>query len=179
MNSDNIEARFGSYGVEIITQAENTRLANLYSEHEGARICRTLAMTCFLASPPEELAAAHQKILGGSSMGATLRREGWRVVKSDAAFAQCVAGMEFARLSHNTVAPDATLAVQLYKLQAVSASQRHDYAIVVEAYHPQHIPPSDTAPTLEALCSRLQGEAKQALEALGDVLVARPNQSAP
>ncbi len=179
MNSDNIEARFGSYGVEIITQAGNRRLANLYSEHEGAKICRTLALTCFLESPPLELTAAHQKILGGSSLGATLRSEGWRVVKSDAAFAQCIAGSDFARLSHNTVAPGATLAVQLYKLQAVSESQRHDYAVVVEAYHPQHIPPSNAAPALEALCSRLQGEAKQALEALGDVLAARPEQSAP
>ena len=43
LNSDAIKATFGSYGVEVISQGESTRVANLYSLSGDAKICRTLA----------------------------------------------------------------------------------------------------------------------------------------
>ena len=68
MNSDAIKATFGSYGVEVISQSESTRVANLYSLSGDAKICRTLAVTEFVLPMDPALREAS---LSAGSMGKT------------------------------------------------------------------------------------------------------------
>ena len=81
LNSDAIKATFGSYGVEVISQSESTRVANLYSLSGDAKICRTLAVTEFVLPMDPALTEAHRLIRAGGSIGATLRSAGFTINK--------------------------------------------------------------------------------------------------
>ena len=81
LNSDAIKATFGSYGVEVISQSESTRVANLYSLSGDAKICRTLAVTEFVLPMDTTLTEAHRLIRAGGSIGATLRSAGFTINK--------------------------------------------------------------------------------------------------
>lgn len=142
MNSDQIRARFGSYGVEVLGQTSHERLANLYSQHGGLRICRTLALTHFLTIDAPELEACHNAIVAGASIGVTLRRAGWTMEKTNAVTATTLCGTGFSSLTAGTVQPGVTIAIKAYTLQISKASGSVDYATIAEAYHPQHVSPS-------------------------------------
>lgn len=166
MNSDQIRERFGSYGVELLAQEDNTRLANLYSVHDGTRVCRTLALTRFQLPVAGPLTDAHLAIRDGASIGATLRAAGWRVVKSDAAFATAAAGPQFARLAASTVTMGELLALQVYTLQVSDSEHWHPYAVIAEAYHPAHIPPYADVEDAAALLPTLPLAEQEAMGAL-------------
>lgn len=170
MNSDQIQARFGSYGVDVVAQSGRTRLASLYSLHGSNRICRTLALTRFFDPIPEVLKTAHTAIIAGGSIGATLRQTGWRVVKSDASFATAPAGPQFSTLCAGTLSKNAQIAIQIYTLQVSTNDQRHDYAVIAEAYHPEHIAPRTSTEDLPKLLDRLSGEQQAALTGLSSAL---------
>lgn len=157
LNSDQIKQKFGSYGVEVLAQTEAMRVANLYSEHDGERICRTLAVTRFSEPTPPALEKADKLIRAGESIGLTLRSQGWSIEKKVAAQCAIPPGSAFQALSGNAPVGDA-LSVRVYSLTATSGDMRADYAAIAEAYHPDHI-------TLEALgpCS---DDTRQALTPL-------------
>lgn len=170
LNSDQIQARFGSYGVSVLSQNETMRLANLYSAHDGVQICRTLAVTRFILPVHPALADSDQRIRTGHSIGATLRADGFRVIRSDALFTRSESGDGVAALTAGTVAVGTMLAVQLYSLSAVSANERLPYATIAEAYHPEHISPELSSATLEEAISQTMGERQLALRTLQQAL---------
>ena len=174
LNSDQITQRFGSYAVEVMSQSESLRLANLYSTHDGVKICRTLALTAFQLPVAEDLMEADAAIREGASIGATLRAAGWRVVKSDAAFAIATAGQQFAELSAGTVDVGSAVAVQVYSLQVSNGETRHPYAVIAEAYHPEHIPAGhdwqQAARPIEQVIESVPTTQKEALSALASAL---------
>jgi len=143
LNSDQIKQKFGSYGVEVLAQTEAMRVANLYSEHEGERVCRTLAVTRFSEPTPSPLERADRLIRAGESIGLTLRSQGWSIEKKVAAQCTIPPGSAFQALSGNAPIGGA-LSVRVYSLTAITGDLRADYAAIAEAYHPDHI-------TLQAL----------------------------
>jgi hypothetical protein len=170
LNSDQIQARFGSYGVSVLSQNETLRLANLYSAHNGTQICRTLAVTRFILPVHPALADSDQRIRAGHSIGATLRSDGFRVIRSDALFTQCRSGDRVAALTAGTVPVGTALAVQLYSLSAMSANEQLPYATIAEAYHPEHVVPELSVDTLEEAINQTTGERQLALETLQQAL---------
>ena len=44
LNSERIEARYGSYGIEVLESDTRIRESNLFSEHAGGRVTRTFAI---------------------------------------------------------------------------------------------------------------------------------------
>ena len=170
LNSDQITARFGSYGVEVLQQSATTRLANLYSEHANGRVCRTLALTQFVSPTPEALTEPDQRIRRGASIGATLRQDGWSVTKRQSVSVTTEAGLRFAELAQKTVAPNDIIEVRVYTLGVQRDTLAFDYAIIAEAYHPEHVAPSMEGSTVPALGSQLGEQQRQAVAALLEAL---------
>ena len=142
LNSDAIKATFGSYGVEVISQSESTRVANLYSLSGDAKICRTLAVTEFVLPMDTTLTEAHRLIRAGGSIGATLRSAGFTINKKLLVKTETAAGDEFASLTHGSVLVGAPLYTKVYALFAQQGGRQIPYAVIAEAYHPEHFPPA-------------------------------------
>ena len=163
LNSDAIKATFGSYGVEVISQSEYTRVANLYSVSGDAKICRTLAVTEFVLPMDPSLKVAHRLIRAGGSIGATLRSAGFNINKKRLIKTETAAGDEFVRLTHGSVLKGAPLYTKVYALFAQQGSRQIPYAVIAEAYHPEHFPPAHEEVSEEP---SLQQAADRALMAL-------------
>ena len=168
LNSDAIKATFGSYGVTILNQTESTRVANLYSGHSGREICRTLAVTEFVLPMDPKLSLEHEKIRSGGSIGATLRDAGFSINKKLLIKTETVAGPAFSHLSNQTVEPGTPLVTRVYALFAQTSDRAIPYAIIAEAYHPAHQPPTheevSDAPALTAAADRALSELRTALD---------------
>src|ERR1044072_7114553 len=77
LNSERIEAKFGSYGIEVLEQNALRRVSNLYSGSGGEKPCRSSAV---VPSPPqidEAVATEHAAVLAGGSLGAVFVAAGW------------------------------------------------------------------------------------------------------
>ena len=142
LNSDAIKATFGTYGVDVINQSESTRVANLYSLSDDAKICRTLAVTEFVLPTDPALTEAHRLIRAGGSIGATLRSAGFTINKKLLIKTETVAGDEFVSLTHGSVLLGAPLYTKVYALFAQQDNRQIPYAVIAEAYHPEHFPPA-------------------------------------
>ena len=81
LNSDVIRERFGSYGVEVLSQNDELRVANLFSGEGNSKVSRTLAVTMFVLPRDSRLDASDQVIRAGGSIGASLRKAGFVVDK--------------------------------------------------------------------------------------------------
>ena len=155
MNSDHIRLRFGSYGVEVITQNSQQRLANLYSDHVSGRVCRTLALTHFLLPLAAELEQSDALIRNGASIGATLRADDWQLSKSDLSLGYAHCGQHFERLTSGEVQRGTPIAVQVYALSAARNNARYAYAIIAEAFHPDHVVKESHSEAIDQLHERL------------------------
>jgi hypothetical protein len=137
LNSERIEERYGSYGVEVLESDRTTRVSNLYSEHAEQRICRTFAVVRFPANIPSSLAAEHAAILSGGSIGATFAARGWTVVKVHQYVGEIATTPRLAALMGGIDA--ARLAVHVYGLEVVKDGVRLEYATIAEVHHPDYL----------------------------------------
>ena len=168
LNSDAIKATFGSYGVEVISQSESTRVANLYSLSGNAKICRTLAVTEFVLPMDPALKEAHRVIRTGGSIGATLRSAGFTINKKLLIKTETAAGDEFVSLSHGSVLIGAPLYTKVYALFAQRGERQIPYAVIAEAYHPEHFPPAHEEFSEEPSLQQAADRALMALRATID-----------
>ena len=168
MNSDQIKAKFGNYHIQVLRQSKLTRVANLYTEHDKVKICRTLAVTRFSQPTAESLLLVDEIIRQGNSIGTTFIRQGFTVTKALAAEAVTYAGRKFEELCCSSIDSRALIYVGLYQLN-VSASdgQKQPYATIAEAHHPEYISPSEGLPFACSLeWGKNQAEERVALSAL-------------
>ena len=168
LNSDAIKATFGSYGVEVISQSESTRVANLYSLSGDAKICRTLAVTEFVLPMDPALTEPHRLIRAGGSIGATLRSAGFTINKKLLIKTETAAGHEFVSLTHGSVLVGAPLYTKVYALFAQRGGLQIPYAVIAEAYHPEHFPPAHEEFSEEPSLQQAADRALMALRATID-----------
>ena len=168
LNSDAIKATFGSYGVEVISQSDSTRVANLYSLSGDAKICRTLAVTEFVFPMDPALLEAHRLIRAGDSIGATLRSAGFNINKQLLIKTETAAGDEFVSLTHGSVLVGAPLYTKVYALFAQQGGRQIPYAVIAEAYHPEHFPPAQEEFSEEPSLQQAADRALMALRATID-----------
>jgi hypothetical protein len=168
VNSERIKARFGSYHVQVLHQDAATRLASLCSRHDGADICRTLAVTRFASPTSAILAEADALIRQGDSIGSTLAQAGQHLSREIIAEASVPCGDAFIALTRQTVKRGDLLSVRLYRLDSGSDPEAlMPYATIAEAHHPEHVPVSDQAVLVTELGRGDWGaDAELALEAL-------------
>jgi hypothetical protein len=137
LNSERIERRYGSYGVEVLESDTTTRVSNLYSEHGATRVCRTFAVVRYPPSIDSRLGAERAAILAGGSIGATFAARGWTVVKTHRYAGEIATTPRLAALMGGIDA--ARLAVHVYTLEVGKDGVRIDYATIAEVHHPDYL----------------------------------------
>ncbi len=139
LNSERIERACGSYGIELL-ETGPIRVSNLYSQENGRRVCRSLAIVLFSHSIPEELMMPYQEIRRGSSLGSTLKKAGWTVDKRHQFFGETAAGNRFRELANLEGHPEDTkYAIHIYTLWAVKGNTRHPFSTIAEIHHPKYL----------------------------------------
>ncbi len=143
LNSERIAAKFGSYGIEVLSQNDGLRVSNLFSIDPGARTCRTYALVRYPSQIDPTLAAPHAAILAGGSIGAVFAAQGWEVRKTHLHYAEIEASPRLANLMH--IEPGTRLAEHLYVLDVAKDGQVLEYAALVEIHHPDYLGIADLA----------------------------------
>jgi len=140
LNSERIERRFGSYGIDVLASEAGLRRSNLFSYDGDTATCRTYAVVQFAEHLDDRYDDAHTRVLAGKSIGATFKESGWGIQKNTLYIgsirlpqSQTQVG-ELMRLSG---AHD--LALHVYQLLLVRDDQELEYATILEAHHPEYM----------------------------------------
>ena len=140
LNSERIERRFGSYGIEVLASEAGLRRSGLFSLDGDTATCRTYAVVEFVERPDERYDAAHSKVLAGNSIGETFREDGWGIQKSTLFIGDVRLpdrNTEIGRLMRLTGAHD--LALHVYQLVLVREDVALEYATIMEVHHPEYL----------------------------------------
>lgn len=159
LNSERIEIAFGSYGIEVLENTATARVSNLFSGAAEGRVCRTFAIVRYATSMAPQIAAEHEAIVRGGSIGAVFTASGWRVVKTHLHFGTLTAGRRPAELMR--IAEGRALAAHVYVLEVEKDGRRFPYATLAELHHPDYLVVGD----LERLYGRADASGRESLVA--------------
>ncbi len=140
LNSERIEQRFGSYGIEVLEQDSSVRRSSLFSAENGIRICRTYAVVKFTDPAIAKLGAAHTAVLAGQSIGTTFKAAGWEIKKATIHVGELQIGdprHAVGKLMHLNGPAD--LGLHAYQLMLEQDSQSVHYATIIESHHPSYL----------------------------------------
>lgn len=154
LNSERIEDRFGSFGIDVLPSPDGIRRSNLYSVHDGERICRTYAVVRLHDSAATTgdtaLSRARRAIDAGASLGATLEDAGFQVIKRTRYVGSLPQLHPEPRwLGWMRTGTSAGLAVHIYELYVKKDAELSDIASVIEVHHPEYLVPGDLAQLYE------------------------------
>lgn len=143
LTSDRIKEKFGSFGVEVVLQDEQSgiRLSNLYSDDNNKKITRTLALVTFDLAMDPRLKKAHLAILKGGSIGSTLMQHGFKVQK-DIIYKGEVDRLP-ARVRVMMKTDQEKAAALMYHLIAKIGNSAIFYCTITEIYSPQFLTKSE------------------------------------
>lgn len=140
LNSERIAERFGSYGIDVLSQGDGVRRSSLYSLAGDARICRTYAVVIFLNPQADAVAEAHADILAGQSIGETFKSDQWQINKHTEYLGDLdldASQSEIGALMH--LSGELSLAMHVYRLVLEKNTQAVEYARIVEVHHPEYL----------------------------------------
>ena len=143
LNSERIEQKFGSYGIDVLESGAEFRVSNLFSTTNGERTTRTFAVVRYPDQVDPAFASEHAEIVKGGSIGAIFAKHGWTVRKSHLEFGEIAASPRLATLMR--IAPGTALAEHVYVLDIVKGDMRFQYAALVEIHHPDYLRRQDLA----------------------------------
>jgi len=144
LNSERIEKRFGSYGIEVLASEAGMRRSSLFSFDGDTATCRTYAVVQFVEQLDERYNDAHSKVLAGDSIGATFKEDGWDVGKKTiyvGAVRLPERRTSVGDLMTLTGAHD--IALHVYQLVLTREEIELEYATILEAHHPEYLSPGD------------------------------------
>src|SRR5690606_27657086 len=101
-------------GIDVLQSDGRYRVSNLYSVHDGARVCRTFAVVLYPERVDAVLAAEHEEIVAGGSIGAVFTGNGWAVTKRHLHFGELRSTPKVASLMR--ASEEEPLAVHVYVL---------------------------------------------------------------
>lgn len=140
LNSERIEERFGSYGIEVLSHSAGVRRSSLYSIDAEQKICRTYAVVQFEDESTPRVAEAHANVLAGQSIGATFKSSGWKIKKITlhvGRFPSVLPSHPIGALMQLGGATD--LGIHAYQLNLEKDSQSINYATIIETHHPDYL----------------------------------------
>jgi len=144
LNSERIERRFGSYGIDDLASEAGLRRSSLCSFDGDTATCRTYAIVHFEEHLDERYNAEHSKILAGDSIGATFKESGWNIRKNTL-FVGTIRlpdkHTEIGALMNLSGAHD--LALHVYQLVLVRQDSALEYATILETHHPEYLSEAD------------------------------------
>ena len=142
LNSERIQANFGTFAIEVLEEDRNVRVSNLYSfPRAGDRTCRTFAVVQYAPSVDPAIRAEHAAIAAGNPIGATFAASGWEVRKRHLSYAERPATAKLAALMRISV--DTPLAEHVYALDVVKGGRTIEYATIAEVHHPSYLRVAD------------------------------------
>lgn len=144
LNSERIEQRFGSYGIDVLASEAGLRRSSLYSRDGDTRTCRTYAIVQFADQLDERYQPEHSKVLEGKSIGAIFRENGWDILKKSLHIGRVrlpdsptqVRSLMRLSGSHD-------LALHVYQLLLARNARETEYATILEAHHPEYLSEED------------------------------------
>lgn len=140
MNSERIEHRFGSYGVEVIERGPTRRVSSLYSLDGTRKVCRTYATVEFAAPVRREFAREHERVLSGESIGSVFKDAGWHVRKRHVRLGETTLTGDhgaIAGLMH--LGLPCTVALHAYVFEIARDGESFAYATITELHHPEYL----------------------------------------
>jgi hypothetical protein len=150
LNSERIEHRFGSYGIEVLASEAGLRRSGLLSYDGDTATCRTYAVVQFSDQLDERYDDAHSRVLAGDSIGATFKEDGWDIRKHTLYIGTVRlpdTPTEVGRLMRLTGAHD--LALHVYELVIARDDIEFEYAVIMEAHHPEYLVEKDLLETFD------------------------------
>ncbi|MDH3616972.1 MAG: hypothetical protein OEQ90_10940 [Gammaproteobacteria bacterium] len=144
LNSERIEHRFGSYGIEVLASEAGLRRSSLYSLDGDIPTCRTYAVVRFVDQLDDHYREEHTKVLAGNSIGAIFRSHGWDVHKQTIYIGNLAlrpGSTSIGDLMH--ISGPRELAMHVYQLLLVRNEQSFEYATIVEIHHPDYLSEND------------------------------------
>ena len=175
LNSDRIEAKYGSYDITVLDQNRRWRVSSLASRHDGRQVTRTLALVRFERPGSKPLAHEDRRIRAGESIGTTFRESGWRISKPTIFLDNVTIGTEAPALAQlMAVELPVTLAVHAYRFNVRKTPERYTYATIVELHHPDYLSVADLAKIHDFEPGSGSADAQKLLAGLGAVLASLP-----
>ena len=150
LNSERIEQRFGSYGIEVLASEAGLRRSSLVSYDGDVATCRTYAVVEFAERLDERYHEAHSRVLAGGSIGATFKEDGWDIRKHTiyiGTVSMPSTGTEIGQLMR--LESPTGLALHVYQLVLVRQDMELEYATIMEAHHPEYLVESELRDVLE------------------------------
>lgn len=144
LNSERIEERFGSYGIEVLSNRPGLRRSALFSGENKDKTCRTYAVVRFVDTPDTRLDSEHEQILAGDSIGARFKADGWTIRKETlylGATDRCPRGSEIAAVMR--IDNPCEIAMHVYRLLLQKDDAEFDYATISEFHHPDYLDLAD------------------------------------
>ncbi len=140
LNSERIERRFGTYGIDVLASEAGLRRSSLYSLEGGERVCRTYAVVRFIDEPDTSFGAEHAKVLAGNSLGEVFKANGWKIHKQTLHIGSvAIADSNTDILQRMQLAAPQTLALHIYQLLLARGDRIFEYATIIEAHHPDYL----------------------------------------
>lgn len=144
LNSERIEQRFGSYGINVLASEAGLRRSSLYSIDNNEHICRTYAIVSFKEDLDSTYGPEHAKVHAGNSLGEVFKANGWSMHKQTLHIGSCAIDQSDSEINQlMRLANDQTLALHIYQLLLARDEQIFEYATIVEAHHPDYLSQSD------------------------------------
>lgn len=144
LNSERIERRFGSYGIDVLASEAGLRRSSLYSASGESRTCRTYSVVRFTDEPDSSYSPEHTKVLAGNSLGAVFKANGWRIHKQTLHIGSLDIGEENSSIAElMELTGNRSLALHIYQLLLAKGDHIFEYATIVEAHHPDYLSESD------------------------------------
>jgi hypothetical protein len=137
LNSERIEQRFGSYGIDVLESDGKLRVSSLYSLENGRKVCRTFAVVLYPSEVDPRYADAHAAILAGGSIGAVFKQRGWSVTKKNLYFGTLAPTPRVAALMRDD--SGRPLAVHVYGLYVTKGDATLPYATIAEVHHADYL----------------------------------------
>ena len=144
LNSERIEQRFGSYGIDVLASEAGLRRSSLFSYDGDSTTCRTYAVVQFAEEADGRCDDAHSRVLAGDSIGETFKEDGWDIRKNTLYIGTIrlpEARTEVGDLMRLSGAHD--LALHIYQLVLVRDVNELEYATILEAHHPEYLTEKD------------------------------------
>lgn len=144
LNSERIDERFGSFGIEVLEHDAGVRRSSLFSVEGDVHVCRTYAVVKFVEHNSSEVAALHQAILAGDSIGATFKASGWQLTKQTLHIGAITVPADRREIAELMMLDESVpLAMHAYRLILDKDRQSVDYAMIIETHHPDYLTESD------------------------------------
>ena len=140
LNSERIEQKFGSYGIDIVQSDNQSRVSFLYSlypNNKNKKNYHTLAIVKFKET--RQVSIIHEKILNGGSIGKSFKKEGWEIDKTNH---QMMVISNPDKLLFKSWLPqisDENLALHFYELNVKTENYHYLYAEILEIHHPKYL----------------------------------------